>query len=177
MDGGLLKEIFGQIVSYWSGVMFDAAQLGEELAGGLRAVCEQLVPMGIDIYAGVRAGLLPTPAKTHYTYNLRDLSKLVSGLLMVDAASLVYLPQAKKTDPLTPRPVAEARKEVVKLFLHENLRVFSDRLIDATDEDWFTAMLLKVVKEKLPSDVPDDVDCRDLIFGDFVTGKYQNLPN
>lgn len=25
MDGGLLKEIFGSIVSYWSGVMFDGA--------------------------------------------------------------------------------------------------------------------------------------------------------
>lgn len=133
--------------------------------------------MGIEIYGGVRAGLLPTPAKTHYTYNLRDLSKLVSGLLMVDANSLVYLPQEKKTDPLVARGVKEARQEVVKLFLHENLRVFSDRLIDSTDEEWFENMLLKTVKEKLPNDIPDNVTCKDLIFGDFVTGKYQNLPN
>lgn len=59
--------------------------------------------MGIEIYENVRAGLLPTPAKTHYTYNLRDLSKLVQGILMVDAQSVAYLPQEKKTDALQTR--------------------------------------------------------------------------
>ena len=35
----------------------------------------------IEIYNTIRAELLPTPAKSHYTYNMRDLSKvfLVGG--------------------------------------------------------------------------------------------------
>lgn len=39
-------------------------------------ICKKFVEAGIQIYNEVRTGLLPTPAKMHYTYNLRDLSKL-----------------------------------------------------------------------------------------------------
>jgi dynein heavy chain len=30
----------------------------------------------IEVYNTIRAELLPTPAKSHYLYNMRDLSKL-----------------------------------------------------------------------------------------------------
>lgn len=36
----------------------------------------KLVDTGIAIYDKVRAELLPTPNREHYTFNLRDLSKL-----------------------------------------------------------------------------------------------------
>jgi hypothetical protein len=29
----------------------------------------------VDIYNAIRAELLPTPSRSHYTFNLRDLSK------------------------------------------------------------------------------------------------------
>ncbi len=32
------------------------------------------------MYHTIRAELLPTPAKSHYTYNMRDLSKVFQGL-------------------------------------------------------------------------------------------------
>lgn len=104
------------------------------------------MPLGIEIYENVRAGLLPTPAKTHYTYNLRDLSKLVQGLLMVDANSICYNRPANKNEQPTLRTTKEARHEVVKLFMHENLRVFADRLIDSADDEWFQEMMVKTIK-------------------------------
>ena len=30
----------------------------------------------VDIYNTIRRELLPTPAKSHYTYNMRDMSKV-----------------------------------------------------------------------------------------------------
>lgn len=40
--------------------------------------------MTLDVYKIILSDLLPTPAKTHYTFNLRDLSKVFQGILMAD---------------------------------------------------------------------------------------------
>lgn len=175
MDGELLNSIFGQIITYWSRKTFDPAVITEELAGQIHSICDALVPLGVQIYENVRAGLLPTPAKTHYTYNLRDLSKLIQGILMIDPASVCFQPPEKKGDQPVLKAAAAVRESVLKLFMHENLRVFSDRLVDAADEEWFWDMMTKTMRDRL-HDVPA-VDSQDLIFGDFVTGKYQQLEN
>jgi hypothetical protein len=48
------------------------ARLQDDVASKLSGV----VAATIDIYNSIRAELLPTPAKSHYTYNMRDLSKV-----------------------------------------------------------------------------------------------------
>jgi dynein heavy chain len=65
---------------------------------------------------------LPTPAKCHYTFNLRDLSKVIQGMLMINLHNL-----AEKED-------------LVYLWIHEVFRVFRDRLIDQKDRDKFAGL-------------------------------------
>ena len=43
-----------------------------------------LVDGAIEIYRRMSTDFLPTPAKSHYVFNLRDLSKCVQGLLKAD---------------------------------------------------------------------------------------------
>ena len=45
----------------------------------------QLVIATTAVYSTIIAELLPTPAKSHYTFNLRDLSKVFQGMLMAPA--------------------------------------------------------------------------------------------
>lgn len=46
---------------------------------------ESLVDATIRVYSTITSQLLPTPAKSHYTFNLRDLSKVFQGILMAEA--------------------------------------------------------------------------------------------
>ena len=74
----------------------------------------------IEMYNVVRRDLLPTPAKSHYTFNLSDLARVFQGLLRAD-----------------PRLVGEDKNELFGLWMHENLRVFQDRMVNAEDRSWF----------------------------------------
>ena len=76
----------------------------------------------------------PTPAKSHYTFNLRDLSKVVQGMLMVNLHNL-----AEKDD-------------LVYLWINEVFRVFRDRLIDQKDRDKFTGLAHEKVTQGMEMD-------------------------
>jgi len=39
-------------------------------------VAQSLVPASVELWKKVQAKMLPTPAKFHYQFNMRDLSKV-----------------------------------------------------------------------------------------------------
>jgi len=102
---------------------------------------------------------LPTPAKCHYTFNLRDLSKVVQGILMIKLENL------------------EDKAGLVYLWIHETFRVFRDRLVDQTDRDRYS----KLAHEKLESYLSMEWELKDfenLLFGDYDSADraYLKLP-
>jgi dynein heavy chain len=55
---------------------------------GISGHCNKLTQMTIAVYNTISTQLLPTPAKSHYTFNLRDLSKVFQGILMAEPGKL-----------------------------------------------------------------------------------------
>lgn len=49
---------------------------------------DSMVTAAVDIYERIAEDLLPTPAKSHYVFNLRDLSKCVQGVLQADSGTM-----------------------------------------------------------------------------------------
>jgi len=103
-------SIFSSILSGFT-AKFDAS-----VKGLVKGACEATV----ELYNRISAELLPTPAKFHYTFNLRDVSKVFQGVLMVSSKN------CGNADVFA------------KLWLHEAMRVFYDRLINTEDQSWFT---------------------------------------
>ena len=57
--------------------------LGESNNKGNEKFAPSIVKSTVDIYNKITKELLPTPKKSHYTFNLRDISKIFQGVLMV----------------------------------------------------------------------------------------------
>ena len=114
-----MKRIFSKIVEGALAINGNA---------DIMALAKPIVESSVEIYFSVLNELKPIPAKAHYTFNLRDVSKIVQGVLMM-------------------RPNQIPNKETLAmLWAHEALRVFSDRLIDDDDRKYFGGMVVDSLK-------------------------------
>ncbi|CAG9323486.1 unnamed protein product [Blepharisma stoltei] len=114
----------------------------------------QIVSATIHIYQQISAELLPTPAKSHYLFNLRDVSKVFQGLLMGKPRTL------NNPDML------------INLWIHETMRVFHDRLINKQDKRWFTEMVTKMLGQHFRLSATHDqmFEEKTIMFADFLRG-------
>ncbi|CAF1941259.1 unnamed protein product [Rotaria magnacalcarata] len=149
LENDSMKKIFSTIFNWWS-------RQNEFLLN----LSDKLIMSSIDVYKTVCSSLLPTPSKSHYTFNLRDLSKVFQGMLMVES---------KKVDTV---------EHLLRLWYHENCRVFQDRLINDEDRNWFRSLLGEHVVADFNINF-DEVIKEPVLYGDFVsTGSdksYQEI--
>eukprot|EP01018_Ginkgo_biloba_P007243 Gb_31254 [translate_table: standard] len=126
------------------------ATLMAKFSEELQQIANPIVAGTLDIYNRIRKELLPTPSKSHYTFNLRDLSKVVQGILRAD-----------------PRHTDQP-KSMVSLWLHETMRVFQDRLINDEDRYWFSKFISDQLEKHFDMSWNDVVTRERLIFCDFL---------
>ncbi|XP_041639844.1 dynein heavy chain 1, axonemal [Cheilinus undulatus] len=138
MEDASKKRIFSTILGSWMGPVPEIQPLNESL-----------VDATIRVYSTITSQLLPTPAKSHYTFNLRDLSKVFQGILMAEAGMI------------------EDRLQLLQLWYHESCRVFQDRLVCAEDRDWFNRLLKDCIQE-FDCSFDEVVPCQPVLYGDFM---------
>jgi dynein heavy chain len=156
-DDETLKRIFNTITSWhFNGLSF---------GGDVRSLSENIVEATLDIYRSAMQNLLPTPAKSHYTFNLRDFSRVIQGVLLC-------------------KPIEGFNKNVlIRLWVHEALRIFGDRLIDDKDKEWMQDYMGNVTQTKFGTAFYDlfkhldqtgekkltPNDLRNCMFGDYMS--------
>ena len=121
---------------------------------------DPVVRASVDIYEKTIKDFLPTPTKSHYTFNLRDLSKVVQGILEIKHRNL------------------DDKEMLVSIWCHEIFRVFRDRLINQQDTDKFNDIVTKLMQKHLNVEWEKE-QFADILFGDFDSGPdrdYVKLP-
>ncbi|KAJ8668953.1 hypothetical protein QAD02_000212 [Eretmocerus hayati] len=107
---------------------------------------DQIVLATLDTYKKSLEFLLPTPAKSHYLFNLRDFSRVIQGVLLSVPETMPTLDSMKK------------------LWVHEILRVFGDRLVEQSDIDWLVEQIRETLSEKMETNL-------DALFDELRTDK------
>lgn len=126
--------------------------LDQNDSSGLNIFAEPIIQASVEIYLKTINDFLPTPTKCHYTFNLRDLSKVIQGMLMIELENLTN------------------KDYLIYLWLHETFRVFRDRLIDENDRGKFNNLTHEFMESYL--DMGWDIkNYKDVLFGDFENGS------
>ncbi|XP_037242845.1 dynein heavy chain 1, axonemal [Falco rusticolus] len=151
MEESSKKIIFSSILSSWMAGLLGERSYRVTVPGAfaVKDLNEPLVDASIRLYLTITSQLLPTPAKSHYTFNLRDLSKVFQGMLMAEPSKI------------------ENKLHLLRLWYHESCRVFCDRLVSKEDRAWFDN-LMKSMMEELGSTFDEVVPSQPVLFGDFM---------
>ncbi|XP_014347801.2 dynein axonemal heavy chain 5 [Latimeria chalumnae] len=139
-----IDKIFGVI-----GTGHYCAQRG--FSKEVRSMVAKLVPLTRRQWQLTKIKMLPTPAKFHYIFNLRDLSRIWQGMLN------------------TLSEIVDRQNILLKLWKHECKRVIADRFTTPEDVDWFDSTLAQLVEEELGEELKANVDFGvDTCFVDFL---------
>jgi dynein heavy chain len=139
-----LRRIFSAIIKGF----FDSGGYSEDIQN----LGKRMVGASVELYSRICKELLPTPSKSHYTFNLRDLSKVFQGILQIRRSSV--------TSPTV----------MIRLWIHESLRVFHDRLVNDEDRLYFTQLITELLRRHFDLNWSHKsiFEGPPLMFGDFV---------
>jgi dynein heavy chain len=136
-----INDIFGQ--------MLEGRFPDDSLTHEALEVVGKLTSATINLWNQLRQRMLPTPAKFHYVFNLRDLSRVFQGILLTPL-EVVKTGGIKMPD--------SAEHTLVRLWYHECERVMCDKLTNNVDKDKYEQMAMKTAND---------------IFGDYLATQIK----
>jgi dynein heavy chain len=63
--------------------LFSVYIRGQEFTSDYLTIGNQIVQSTLQVYNAAAISLLPTPAKSHYIFNLRDFSRVILGCCLI----------------------------------------------------------------------------------------------
>lgn len=119
------EETYSRIAS---GILMNGFKKGGHAADVIGSA-NQIVAATMHVYGAIVKKLKPIPSKSHYRFDMRDILRVCSGCSLLRKESV------------------ENKKMFAKIWFHETLRVFHDRLIDSNEKDWVFSILSEQIND------------------------------
>ncbi|XP_041969099.1 dynein beta chain, ciliary-like [Aricia agestis] len=119
---------------------------------GVQRYAETLVDAALALHTKLASTFLPTAIKFHYIFNLRDLANIFQGILFTTGDAI------------------KTTSELVRLWMHEATRVYSDKLVDAADNETFGKLVSDIIKKTCEEYDENVVFGTPLIYCHFAEG-------
>ncbi|KAH8056491.1 dynein light chain binding protein [Aureococcus anophagefferens] len=144
-----INDIYGQMLSgRFPSATTDAA---------LGSVVQLLTQATIGLWKLMQTKMLPTPAKFHYVFNMRDLSRVFQGVLMTPYESIKTGGTRGKEGTWRHSPPAC----LLAIWKHECFRVFQDKLTNNKDKEFCLKAIVDqcetIFGSEVVSDLPEDL--------------------
>lgn len=135
LPGGSRQEIYRRFLRHFN--LFNVCKFSREsffriftnlafiglkrngFTAGVLPIINDIVNATLRVFDAAINYLRPTPLKPHYLFNVRDFVRVITGCTLLRKES-----------------VDSSRRVFGRLWVHEMLRVFGDRLIDQSDRNW-----------------------------------------
>jgi dynein heavy chain len=150
-DQSSLTTIFSSILDWYF------KNLNPKLPNNIMNLKDNIIESTIEVYGKIKTSkeLFPIPSKSHYSYNMRDISKIFQGMTNANFKSF------------------QNEDDFIKLWAHECQRVFMDRLISTDDQNFFTDNILKrVIANNFKKQWSEIVKFEPLLWGSFIPTMY-----
>jgi dynein heavy chain len=129
-----LMRIFGAVLG--AHLSNPALCGGQGAPEDVQSLGARLLQASLALHERVQASFRKTTVNFHYEFSVRHLAELVKGLTRASSAGALATPA-----------------RAARLWAHETMRVYSDRLSSAADVEAFGALLAPLAKKMLP--LPD----------------------
>ena len=115
----------------------------------------------IELYEFMLTNMKPIPSKFHYIFNLRDISRIFQGILMIESRYF------------------NTSESYIQLWIHEVERVFCDRLTNAQDLKEVRDMICSLLRNKFKTNYTYDQLYNKgppIYYGEVHKGMIPNRP-
>ena len=138
-----LKWIFTQIISFKF----------KPMTNDLDQFSQLIVGYTLTLFENITKILKPLPSKPHYTFNIRDISKVIYSLFSISKE--VYDQSTTKTTLL------------FRHWIHECNREFSDRLVNENDKNIYFQNLYSIIKSSNKKPEISIQEANNIVFGNI----------
>ena len=114
---------------------------------------EKIIYATVQLYSSIKAELPRTPIKFHYVFNIRDISKVFQGFCQLTKERF------------------QTRESLIRLWRHECLRVFSDKLREPSDQKKVETLLENNIRFNF-GDLAEDALALPNLHADFMKVNF-----
>ena len=130
-----IDDIYGQMISG----RFTSVNYDEEAIG----ITRKLTAATIELWNYMKSKLLPTPAKFHYIFNMRELSRVFQGILLTPTETFTTGGGVRVAEGKLAKVTAGTM--ILQVWKHECERVFCDKLTNDKDKKFYMDYMNKLV--------------------------------